>query len=66
MPALPHNLSPQELAELLAEPDLDPVQYELRSIDIDPDQPDTDLLADRLEGDTRWGLDLDDPYRWAA
>ena len=66
VPAEPHTLSPQELTELLAEPDLDPIQYELRTGDVDPDQPDHDLLADRLDHDTRWGLDLDDPYRWAA
>ena len=66
VPADEHDLSPQELAELLAAPDLDPVQFELRTPDLDPDRPEHDRLAERLDGDTRWGLDLDDPYLWAA
>ena len=59
-----HMLSPQELAELFADPDLDPLQHELRSPDSDPDAPDHDRLADHLDSDTRWSLDLDDPYLW--
>ena len=65
-PAETHSLSPQALAELFARPDTDPVRYELRAPDVDVDSPDHDLLADRLDGDTRWGLDLDDPYAWAS
>ena len=66
VPAEPHSLSPAALTELEAGPDDDPVRFELRTPDVDPLQPGTDRLAGRLLSDTRWGLDLDDPYLWAA
>ena len=64
--AAEHSLSPQALAELIAQLDTDPRAVELRTIDVDPDEPDRDPLADRLDGDIRWTLDLDDPHLWAA
>ena len=51
---------------LLADPDTDPVRFELRSADTDPDSPNHDPLAALLDGDTRRTLDLDDPYLWAG
>ena len=66
VPAEPHDLSHAALAELHAGPDDDPVRFELRTLDVDPEQPGTDRLAERLLSDTRWGLDLDDPFHWAA
>ena len=64
--AEPHHLSPDALLELLADPDDDPNRYELRAPDTDPDNPQHDPLARRIEQDTGWGLALDDPYRWVA
>jgi hypothetical protein len=57
------DLSPAALAELLADPDTDPVQCELRATQ---DAPDTDRIGDALRDDDGWGLALDDPYRWIA
>ena len=54
----PHGLSDQHLAELLADDDLDPVQHELRELDIHPD--DVEPAVD----ESGWGLALDDPHRW--
>ena len=48
-----------ELWRLLGRPD-DPAAYELRAIDADPDDVDPDPLGN----DTRWTLDLTDPYAW--
>lgn len=62
----PHALSPDALAELFAPADDDPVRWELRALESDPDEPDHDRLAHRLACDDGWGLALDDPYRWTA
>jgi hypothetical protein len=59
-----HHLSPAALAELLAEPDTDPAQYDLRAVEDEPD--DTDRVGDALRDDDGWGLVLDDPYRWVT
>jgi hypothetical protein len=59
-----HSLSPDALDELLAGPDTDPVQYELRSLEDEP--ADVDGLGERICDDDGWGLALDDPYRWTA
>ncbi|MCY7365588.1 MAG: HNH endonuclease, partial [Frankiaceae bacterium] len=48
-----------ELWEHLDRPD-DPVAYELRATDAEPGDVDPDPLGD----DTRWTLDLTDPYAW--
>lgn len=59
------DLSPAALAELLTDPDTDPVQYELRAVQDDPDS--TDRIGDALrDDDDGWGLALDDPCRWTA
>ena len=60
------DLGPEALAELLSAPDEDPVRFELRRADVDPDEPDDDRLQARIAADSGWGLALDDPYRWAA
>ena len=60
----PHDLSPDALAELLASPDTDPIQYELRTVEAEP--ADTDRLRDALLDDDGWGLALDDPSCWTA
>ncbi len=57
------DLSPAALAELVAQPDTDPTQYELRAA--------AEHLPDRIgdairDDDVGWGLALDDPYRWSA
>ena len=57
-----HCLSPDALAELLAQPDLDPTRYELRAVEHDPH--DVDRTGDAIRDDDGWGLALDDPYRW--
>jgi hypothetical protein len=60
------ELDPADLDELLwildGRPD-DPVGWELRAEDRAPD--DVDLTQQQiLHGDTRWTLDLSDPYGW--
>jgi hypothetical protein len=60
------ELDPADLDELLwildGRPD-DPVGWELRAEDRAPD--DVDLTQQQiLHGDTRWTLDLSDPYAW--
>ncbi len=57
------DLSPQALAELLADPDDDPRQHELRAAATCPTDRFADAIRDDLDG---WGHDLDDPYRWSA
>lgn len=52
------------MAELLADPDTDLVQFELRAPEDEP--ADTDTLGERNRDDDGWGLALDDLYRWAA
>jgi hypothetical protein len=59
----------QELWEVTGRPD-DPAGWELRATDLDPDHPDAHDVPDparrRLTaGNTRWTLDLDDPYDWS-
>ena len=65
VPDEPHPLSPDALAELLTDlADDDPIRYELRTVENDPD--DHDRLGRQIDDDDGWGLALDDPYRWAA
>ena len=60
------ELDPAELDDLLWALDLLP-DDDLHNTKaaLDQDVPDSDRLGQRLtSGDTRWTLDLDDPYRW--
>ena len=62
------ELNPADLDELLwildGRPD-DPTGWELRAQDREPD--DVDLTQQQiLDGDTRWSLDLSDPYAWTV
>jgi len=63
-PAELDALSPAALAELLADPDDDPVRFELRAREDDRD--DRDRLGEQITSDDGWGLALDDPYRWTV
>ena len=58
-------LDPQQLDELLWELDLLPDDLSNTTVAVDEDVPDSDRLGHRIaKADTRWTLDLDDPYRW--
>ena len=59
------DLSPAALAELLAAPDTDPEQYELRAVEAE--LVDSDRIGDAIrDDDAGWGLALDDPHRWTV
>ena len=60
------ELDPQQLDELLHDLDLLPEDdLHNAAAPADAELPDEDRLGRRLtERDTRWTLDLDDPYRW--
>ena len=47
-------------------PDDDPVRFELRSLDTDPDLPGEDRSGRRIEQDTGWGLAPDDSDAWTT
>jgi hypothetical protein len=59
------ELSPGELERELWALDLLPPDPGSRALPVDREPEDSDRLAERLlHSDTRWTLDLDDPYRW--
>ena len=59
------ELDPQQLDELLWDLGLLPDDDSTSRPKKDQDVPASDRLGHRLiHGDTRWTLDLDDPYRW--
>lgn len=64
------ELSPDELEQVLWSLGLlpeDPEGFELRTVERDPQPEQHDRLARLLAlGDTRWTLDVDDPYAWHA
>jgi hypothetical protein len=53
----------QELWELADRPD-DPTGLELRAVDVQPVGDSDRLVEHILHSDTRWGLDLSNPYSW--
>ena len=63
-PDEPHDLSPDALAELLTDPDTDPVQDHHRTREKEPAH--TDHLAEQILHDDGWGLALDNPYSWTT